>query len=418
MQSIPKGNFEDKSMITAINSENDHKTALNEIERLIDLPARAGTPEGDRLNLLALLVQDYEQKQSESRIPDPIEAIKFRMEQMNLTPRDLVPLVGSRSKVSEVLSRKRPLTFSMARALHKGLGVPAKALLQEPLLPGFDEDIVDWGRFPIAEMVARGWIKDQTHGMRRTAKDVMQHFFAPLGNEWAPVALYKQTHYVRSARQMDPYAIAAWKARVCIRALETAVSVKFRRETITHDFMHELAHLSILSDGPKHVGEYLANVGIRFIVEPHLPETYLDGAAILISGERPVIALTLRHDRLDNFWFVLMHELAHVSHHLGAEISAYYDDLDVEDPTNAQEQEADQVAGEALIPEKEWNRSPARNLRTPEAVAHLANRLRIHPAIVAGRIRHHYKSFRVLNRFVGRGQIRPLFSESLEHSGR
>jgi antitoxin component HigA of HigAB toxin-antitoxin module len=96
MQSTPKGNFEDKSMITAINSESDHKTALNEIERLIDLPARAGTPEGDRLNLLALLVQDYEQKQSESRIPDPIEAIKFRMEQMNLTPRDLVPLIGSR----------------------------------------------------------------------------------------------------------------------------------------------------------------------------------------------------------------------------------------------------------------------------------------------------------------------------------
>ena len=75
-------------MITAINSEVDYEAALSEIEKLIDLPARAGTSEGDRLNLLTLLVQDYEQKHVESRAPDPIEAIKFRMEQMNLTARE------------------------------------------------------------------------------------------------------------------------------------------------------------------------------------------------------------------------------------------------------------------------------------------------------------------------------------------
>ena len=103
-------------MITAINSEIDYKAALREIEQLIDRNTRVGTPEGDRLNLLTLLVQDYEQKRIEIEAPDPIDAIKFRMEQMNLMPRDLVPLIGSRSKVSEVLSRKRPLTLSMARA--------------------------------------------------------------------------------------------------------------------------------------------------------------------------------------------------------------------------------------------------------------------------------------------------------------
>jgi HTH-type transcriptional regulator/antitoxin HigA len=75
------------------------------------------------------------------------------------------------------------------------------------------------------------------------------------------------------------------------------------------------------------------------------------------------------------------------------------------------------MAGEALIPEEEWKRSPARNLRTPEAVYHLANRLRIHPAIVAGRIRHSYKSYRVLNRLVGHGQVRSAFADSVEHSG-
>jgi HTH-type transcriptional regulator/antitoxin HigA len=121
-------------MITAINSENDYKAALHQIEELIDLNVKVGTPEGDRLNILTLLVQDYEQKRVESQTPDPIEALRFRMEQMGLTARDLVPLIGSRSKVSEVLSRKRPLTLSMVRALHKGLGIPAKSLLREQSL--------------------------------------------------------------------------------------------------------------------------------------------------------------------------------------------------------------------------------------------------------------------------------------------
>ncbi len=403
-------------MITAINSELDYKAALSEIEKLIDLPARAGTAEGDRLNLLTLLVQDYEQKHIESRTPDPIEAIKFRMEQMNLTPRDLVPLFGSRSRVSEVLGGKRPLSLAMIRALHKGLGIPAKALLQEQFLPGMGEEEIDWERFPVREMIERGWIKHQVHdGQHR--REIIKRFLAPLGDDWAPVALYKQGHYVRSARQMDPYAIAAWKARVCIRALETKVPVNFEPRNITLQFMHELAHLSALEDGPRHVAEYLKRVGVCFIVEPHLPDTYLDGAAILMRDHFPVVALTLRHDRVDNFWFVLMHELAHVGRHLNAGTSAFYDDLDVED-TNSQEKEADEIAGEALIPEDQWRKSPARNLRTPEAVEHLANKLRIHPAIVAGRIRHHYKSFRVLNRLVGHGRVRPLFSGAMEYAER
>jgi HTH-type transcriptional regulator / antitoxin HigA len=405
-------------MITAINSELDYKAALKEIENLIDLPARVGTPDGDRLNLLTLLVQDYEQKHTESRISDPIEAIKFRMEQMNLTPRDLLPLLGSRGRVSEVLSGKRPLSLSMMRALHKGLGIPARALLQEQFLPGMDEEEIDWERFPIKEMVERGWIKQKGHSVREQARHIMKQFLSPLGNDWTPVALYKHSHYVRSARQMDPYAIAAWKARVCIRALEIKMPAEFKPETITFQFMHELAHLSILTDGPRHVGEYLKNIGICFVIESHLPDTYLDGAAILVKEHLPVVALTLRHDRVDNFWFVLMHELAHIWRHLNSGTSAFYDDLDVEDSGNEQEQEADQIAGEALIPEDEWKRSPARNLRTPEAVEHLANKLRIHPALVAGRIRHHYKSYRVLNRLVGHGQVRSVFLSSAEHSGR
>ena len=132
--------------------------------------------------------------------------------------------------------------------------------------------------------------------------------------------------------------------------------------------------------------------------------------------DRPVIGLSLRHDRIDNFWFCLMHELAHLSLHLekptGDEPIRFYDDLDVDDQGDPREEEADKLAGEALIPEEEWKNSPASNLRTPQAAQHLARKLRIHPAIVAGRIRHAYKSYRRLNNLVGSGQVRRLFPEA------
>ena len=116
-------------MITAINSEVDYKAALAEIEQLIDRNVRAGTPAGDRLNLLTLLVQDYEQKRIEIEAPDPIEAIKFRMEQMDLTRKDLEICIGSRARVSEILNHKRELTLSMIKALHNTLGIPVEALI-------------------------------------------------------------------------------------------------------------------------------------------------------------------------------------------------------------------------------------------------------------------------------------------------
>src|SRR5260370_3847005 len=178
-------------MITAINSETDYKSALSEIERLIDSNARAGTPEGDRIKLLTILVQDYEGKRIAFEVPDPIEAIKFRMEEMDLSARDVVPLIGSRSKVYEVLSRKRPLTLSMVRALHKGLGVPAKSLLQEQFLFDAGGDAIEWDRFPIREMTARGWIPGRVRDVRRGASEVIHRFFNPPARYWAPLPFYK-----------------------------------------------------------------------------------------------------------------------------------------------------------------------------------------------------------------------------------
>jgi len=111
-----------------IKTEGDYQRTLARIDELMD--AEPNTPEGNELELLVTFVE-YEEKKYPIDMPDPVEAIKFRMEQLNLNQQALVPFIGSKSKVSEVFNKKRPLSLSMMRALHRGLGIPAEILLQE-----------------------------------------------------------------------------------------------------------------------------------------------------------------------------------------------------------------------------------------------------------------------------------------------
>jgi HTH-type transcriptional regulator/antitoxin HigA len=169
--------------------------------------------------------------------------------------------------------------------------------------------------------------------------------------------------------------------------------------------------LSSQDKGPLLARDFLREQGIALIIEPHLPRTHLDGAAILYrQGGNPVIGLTIRYDRLDNFWFCLMHELAHVALHLDGE-SHFYDDLDLEEQNEFREQEADQLARETMIPERVWKTSPASTLQSPDAADLLARKLEISPAIVAGRMRYEFKAYRLLKNMVGHGEVRRLFPE-------
>ncbi len=116
--------------VTPIRTKRDHARALKEIERLMD--ARHNTPEGDRLDVLVTLVEAWEAKHYRIDLPDPVEAIKYHMENQALQPKDLVPFIGSRNRVYEVLNRKRPLTLKMVWRLHQGLGIPAESLIKVP----------------------------------------------------------------------------------------------------------------------------------------------------------------------------------------------------------------------------------------------------------------------------------------------
>ena len=184
--------------------------------------------------------------------------------------------------------------------------------------------------------------------------------------------------------------------------------------TVTPSFLKKVARLSGFEDGPRLAKELLSKHGIALAIAPHLPRTYVDGAALRLSDGRPVIGLTLRHDRIDNFWFCLLHELAHVGRHLDTnEGNAFIDDQTLrgvegrrEDPKETQ---ADEWAQEALVPRILWLGKPARHgsgYPTPMAVMNLARALQVHPAIVAGKIRYEKQNYRLLSQFVGTGEVR------------
>jgi HTH-type transcriptional regulator / antitoxin HigA len=399
--------------IRAIRSEADYEAALARIDALMD--AEPGTPEGDELDVLTDLVELYEARHVPIGYPSAIGAIRFRMEQAGLAPRDLIPFIGSRAKVSEILSGKRPLTMQMARALHINLGIPADALLQQPgaELSSAIEGL-DWQRFPLAEMAKRGWIENR-RDLADHAEEIMHDLIRRAGGEDVlPVALYRKNDLARANAKMDPYALKAWCWEVLARANAARLPVAYKPGTVDLTFLRRVARLSWAADGPKLAAEFLAKHGIHLVSLEHLPRTHLDGAALRRADGTPVIGLTLRYDRLDNFWFCLLHELAHVGRHMAtARNEAFIDDLTLRDVEgvrrDAKEDEADAWAEEGLIPSEVWSISRVRDNPSPLAVVELAQRLEIHPAIVAGRVRHETRNYRLLSHFVGTGEVRHQF---------
>lgn len=412
--------------IRPIRTDEDYDAALDRIQELLDqLSGEDGQVEDTdhparvELDVLSDLVEHYEDRTVEIGYPDPVAAIQFRMDQEGLTPRDLVPFIGSRSKVSEVLSGRRAITMPMARALHQHLGIAADILLRQPgtSLPEATADI-DWARFPLRSMANAGWIPS-VQRLKDNAEDLVTALMQRAGVSSPTAAmLYRRNDHRRLNAKTDDYALQAWCWQVMAQARERAPIAPYTPGAVDAEFLRRVAQLSADEDGPTRARAMLAQSGIGFEVVHHLPKTYLDGAAFLLDDGRPVIGLTLRYDRIDNFWFTLLHELAHVSLHLeeGGEDSAFVDDLSLRDVDkgrgDAREEQADEMAEEALIPWNVWADSSVRMEPTPMRVLNSAHRWGVHPAIIAGRVRHERGNYRLLTQFVGTGEVRWQFEES------
>lgn len=394
--------------IKVIKTEQDYQEALKLIEELISRDPNPDSAEGEQLSLLSTLIHDYEARAFPEALPDPIEAIKFRMDQAGLKPADLVPYIGSRSRVSEILSGKRQLTLEMVRALEAGLGIPAKVLIRKPDLDESSE-YQNWDNSLVAEMEARGYFGRASLKKYDKVK-LLNDFFSPIGSPAHVVGMLRKSNY-RSSPLTDKRALVAWSTRVFKKASKIRTPKKYKHGVINLSFMQKLAKLSIKENSPVLAQEYLKTHGIILVVEPHFPKTYLDGATILINKDNPIIGLTLRYDRLDNFWFTLMHELAHIALHYDLGISLFYDEIegiktiDIDD----KEREADALSEEALLPKAKWDISPARLIPSSMAANSLAKELGVHVAIIAGQIRHKGNKYVYLNKIVNEAKARKYF---------
>ena len=402
--------------IRPIHSEQDYNAALARVEALMDLDRDHA--QDDELDVLATLIEVFEDRQFPMDQPDPIEAIKFRMEQMDMNQSDLAPIFGSRSKASEVLSGKRSLTLKMIRALNEHLGIPADVLIRDgDGLPNTLDEI-DIDQFPVTQMAKLGWI-EKSFDIKDRAEEIVQRLVACVGGQQAlPQALFRQGGGARANAKTEVHALQAWCLHILCKARNAGLEGIFQPGTITLNFLREIACLSEFDEGPKLAKEKLAKHGIALIVASHLPKIYLDGAALWTVDGVPVVGMTIRYDRLDNFWFCLLHELAHLGLHFkNGESEVFIDDLQLRERNHERdderEREADEWAQEALVPPDLWENHPVRSHPSVQNVLSLSRQAKVHPAIIAGRIRHEMQNYRLLSQFVGAKQVRPLLMKDV-----
>lgn len=380
------------NMITVapVRTEDEYQTALSRLEMIID--AEEGTPEADELDVLSVLIERFEQTAHPIEAPTPLEAIRFRMEQDGLSMRDLEPILGSRSRVTEVLNGSRPLSLDMIRALHRHLAIPARSLIGEAevqrpvnrLAKPVEERLSSWGLLQAGETL-NALLSRTFHGT-------------------PSLAMLRQTQSDRTNVKTDVSAMQAWCAAALLRSQDVDVSGSFDRAALGVS-MRSIAKLSAADDGPSKVEQVLSEMGIAFVALPHLPGTHLDGAAMLRPDGVPLVALTVRRDQVDNFWFTLMHELAHVWKHLENALPAILDDLEIGSSTRI-EREADQIAQETLIPAALWEQFNKGEFTSKAEVEDLASRAGVNPAIVAGRWRMVNRNYQRFSKMLGHRTVR------------
>ena len=266
-----------------------------------------------------------------------------------------------------------------------------------------EADLLDWSTLPVNEMQKRGWIDKGTNKLEAAKKFVKDSF----GFGLQP-ALNRKTSF--TGKTSKKASLLAWQAQVLSSANKVIRSKEIPSFELNDSWIPELVQLSKHVNGPVLAREFLEKKGIVWVYEPHLEGTYLDGGAMLAENGTPIIGMTLRHDRIDNFWFVLLHELGHVFLHL-SNIGNEFVDENVGEKQDGEslEDEADLFALDSLIPPDLWKTAVSRVMQTNTAIEGDANKMGIHPAVIAGRWRKEKGDYRIFNDLVGYGKVREMF---------
>ncbi|MGB0892975.1 MAG: ImmA/IrrE family metallo-endopeptidase [Parashewanella sp.] len=398
--------------VSVIKTDEQYQAYLSEVEMLLEADLDSNSEESKRLEVLTVLIESYEKENYSIEPINPIDAIKFRMAERGLKQIDLAPYFGTKSRVSEVLSGKRPLTVPMIRSLSVGLGIAPQILLGLENDSGYSstpKEGVNWSKFPIKEMVSRGWIKNAGSTIKNGVEEQVKSFIEQLGGTSAS-ASFKRTLSGDAYSPSSKYKLFAWVARVIQKSRDGAGDkVPYDPSVINKDFLRDVAHLSWSDYGPKLAVEFLEKHGIRVVIEPALRGTAVDGAALKDNDGTPIIALTLRQDRLDNFWFTLLHELVHVWKHVDLD-KTFIDDIELmSDSKDKIEAEANRIARDTLIPRIAWKRSEAYLSPSASSIEMLSRELRIHPSIIAGRLRRELGRYNQFSDLIGQGEVRKHF---------
>jgi Predicted transcriptional regulators len=245
---------------------------------------------------------------------------------------------------------------------------------------------IEWTHYPIAEMRTKGWISYANAGAEREwqKKSALMQFLSD--SPAVGRALHRKAAGDDNTKRRA--SLIAWQTQVLKKACEVADHHP-PFQPLSSDEISQLARFSADSNGISSAISLLAGRGIILVVEKHLKGTKIDGAAMSLGRKHAVIGITLRHDRLDNFWFVLLHEIGHLMRHWRnvVDFGIVDEDAGVES-AELFEREADEFALNAMIPAETWKSSMVRFTKSRSDVIQFANRLHLHPALVAGRIRH------------------------------
>ncbi|ESX08535.1 MULTISPECIES: helix-turn-helix domain-containing protein [unclassified Mesorhizobium] len=374
--------------VRPIRTHEDHQSAL---KRAAALFGRKSPKDRDELEVLQAVIERWERSQHPVEAATPAQAIKFRMAQTGLSQRDLFAYLGSKSRVSEILNGQRQPTVDQIRALHQHLGIPVASLIgsfkHEPATGASS-----------TSMAAEGKLRKL--GVMKP-KENLAGFLSRSKASTPAVAMLRKTRTERTNAKTDLAALEAWCAAVLMRAEK--IKIKKRDISDPEKTARQLAQTSIFPDWNARIFSELHRIGIILVVLEHMPGTFLDGAAMCRGDGVPVIALTLRHDRLDNFWFTLLHEFSHVVCHLSSDRQVILDDLDVASSETI-EAEADSFARNALIPPAIWRRIDKDS--STEEVLEAAQKAGVHPAISAGRWRFEHSDYRRFSKLIGRGEVK------------
>jgi len=382
-----------------IKTEEDYNEAMERLRKLMIANPDEGTPDADELALLAHLIEVYENEVINIPPPSPIEAIKFRMDQQGLKQKDLVSMIGNKARVSEILSGKRELTMTMARTISRELNISAKTLLGVDHFP----KQINTNKYPLKPMHSFGYFGNTPWTeVKNAAEDHLRNFFK--GFLGKSNSAYNRTGFKVGAN-LDEAALEVWRCHL-IKESEKIDAPVFNAYDLSEEFINGLVILTQFESGRELIKKALLDKGVIVLEHhEHFPKTYLDGAAMMNSKNNAVIGLTFRHNRLDNYWFTLFHELGHVKLHLAKNPDeVYFDDTESADVAKV-EREADTFALNKLIPDKKWN-SEIKHLTKAGEIRAAAKQLGICPSIIAGRLRKHNNNYSLHRTLIGSGALR------------